>query len=56
MDGRVEGIAEGDREDIEGFLRRLKEGPPLAHVDDVDIRWEEYKGEFKDFRVTYSNF
>jgi acylphosphatase len=55
-DGRVEALAEGDKEDIEKLAARLQEGPPLAHVDNVEVEWEDYKGDFKDFRITYSDY
>ena len=54
--GQVELVAEGDKEKIEELINRLNEGPPLAQVEKVDVNWEEYKGEFKDFRVTFSDF
>lgn len=52
-DGRVEVLAEGDRDHIEDFLARLREGPRLARVDDFDLRWENYTGEFREFRITF---
>jgi len=55
-DGRVEALAEGDKEKIEELISRLEEGPPLAHVENVEVSWEDYKGEFGDFRITYSEF
>ncbi len=54
--GQVEALAEGDKEKIEELISKLNEGPPLAQVEKVDVNWEEYKGEFKDFRVTFSDF
>jgi acylphosphatase len=53
--GQVEALAEGDNEKIEELISKLNEGPPLAQVEKVDVNWEEYKGEFKDFRVTFSD-
>ncbi len=53
-DGRVEVVAEGEQEKIESLLARLKEGPPAARVDKVDVSWEEYKAEFADFRIAWS--
>ena len=55
-DGRVEVLAEGDKENIEDLIKGLKQGPPLARVKKVDVEWGDYKGEFEDFRITYSNF
>ena len=36
-DGRVEAAAEGDQEAVERFERALRQGPPAARVDDVDV-------------------
>jgi acylphosphatase len=53
-DGRVEAVAEGEKEKIQDLLSRLKQGPPMAVVEDVEVRWEEHRCEFSDFRVTRS--
>lgn len=53
-DGRVEVTVEGDRTAIENLIARLEEGPPLSHVEDVDVDWEDYKGEFDDFKITWA--
>ena len=55
-DGRVEVTAEGDKERIETLISKLKEGPPLARVDKVEVKWEDYRGEFEDFRITWSDY
>jgi len=52
-DGRVEVVAEGERGDIEKFLEFLRIGPKFAKVKKVRVEWEEYSGEFKDFRILY---
>lgn len=52
-DGRVEVVAEGEREALEHFLSELKKGPRLARVEEVDITWEEYQGEFVDFSIRF---
>lgn len=52
-DGRVEVLAEGREENIEGFLDRLREGPRLARIDALDVRRERATGEFSDFRVVF---
>ena len=51
-DGRVEFLVEGDKDSIENLERKLKKGPPLSRVEDVRTVWEDYKGEFLDFRIT----
>ena len=52
-DGSVEAIVEGDEEDVEGLVRWAARGPPLAHVERLEMKREEYKGEFKDFEIIY---
>jgi acylphosphatase len=51
-DGRVELLAEGERDRIDDLINRLKQGPPLALVDDLEVAWEEFRDEFSDFRIT----
>jgi len=53
-DGRVETIAEGEKEKLETFISRLEEGAPLAVVEKVDVDWGKYKGEFANFTITWS--
>jgi acylphosphatase len=53
-DGKVEVLAEGERENVESLIGHLEEGPPMAIVDNVEVDWQEYKGEFHDFRITLS--
>jgi acylphosphatase len=52
-DGRVEVVAEGEEENIQKLIEFCKRGPPGAIVMDVQIIWEEYKGEFDDFEIVY---
>lgn len=52
-DGRVEAIFEGNKDMIEEAIRRCYSGPPGARVDDINVNWEEYKGEFQDFGIRY---
>ncbi len=54
FDGRVEVVAEGEEESLKQFLEKLHEGPPLAQVEKVDVTWEEAKGEFTDFRISFT--
>ena len=51
-DGSVEVVAEGPKKNIEELIRWCRHGPPGAHVYNVQIQWEEYKGEFENFHIT----
>ncbi len=52
-DGKVEAVFEGEKEKIEKILEWMRKGPPFARVDGLEIKWEDYKGEFEDFKIRY---
>jgi len=52
-DGRVEAVFEGEKEKIEKVLEWMRIGPPLAKVENLEIKWEDFKGEFEDFEIRY---
>ena len=53
LDGRVEIVFEGEKDAIEGAIQEIKKGPPLARVDNVEIKWLPYQGEFNSFKILY---
>jgi acylphosphatase len=52
-DGRVEAVFEGEEEAVKALIEFCKRGPPMARVTNVDLTWENYKGEFDGFRIKY---
>jgi acylphosphatase len=52
-DGKVEVICEGNQEAIDNMIAWCKKGPRDARVEGLDIQWEEFENEFKDFRIAY---
>ncbi len=52
-DSRVEAVFEGEHRRVEEMLKFCRTGPPGARVTDVDVKWEDYKGEFSGFKVRY---
>lgn len=50
-DGRVEAIFEGNKAAVTSMIEWCKQGPPSARVDDVQVLWEQHRGDFPDFRV-----
>jgi acylphosphatase len=44
-DGTVEAVFEGPREQVEALLRWCRRGPAGAYVEDVQVIWEEPRGE-----------
>jgi acylphosphatase len=51
-DGRVEIKIKGEREDIKNMIKRIKEGPSFARVDDIEISDEEIEN-FDRFEVRF---
>ena len=52
-DGRVEAAFEGEKEAVEEIVEFCKRGTRGARVSKVEVHWEEYRGEFKGFRIKY---
>lgn len=50
-DGKVEVVAEGEKENLLKFLEVLKKGPSLSQVKKVDATWENYTGKHQGFSV-----
>jgi len=48
-DGRVEVLAEGEREGLEALARFCRRGPPAARVDDVAAEWSALQGDLAPF-------
>ncbi len=47
----VEIVAEGGHAEIERLLNRVREGPPGARVEAVDVEWETPRGRYDTFRA-----
>jgi acylphosphatase len=52
-DGSVEVAVEGEREQLEQLLVRLKIGPSEARVEKVDVKWAKYSGEYSKFEIRF---
>ena len=53
-DDSVKIIAEGEEENLKRLIDWSKKGPLLARVDRIEVKWEESRGEFKEFNIVYS--
>jgi len=56
VDGKVEIIAEGQKAKVEQFLEWCRQGSSLAKVDDVEVEYEDPKGEFDNFTIREFGF
>ena len=53
-DGRVEAVIEGDKEKIDKILIYLKQGSPLAKVEDIETDYQKFQDEFETFEIVYN--
>ena len=52
-DGRVKIVAEGEEEQLEKLIEWIKQGPRLAKVDKIEVKWDKEQREFEDFEIIY---
>ena len=52
-DRRVEALLEGDEMNVSEVIEWCHAGTHEARVDDVNVEYESYKGEFSNFTVLY---
>jgi len=52
-DGSVEAVFEGKEESVKKAVEWCRRGPPLARVDRIEVRYEEYRGEYDGFFIRY---
>ncbi|MEW5994082.1 MAG: acylphosphatase [Candidatus Zixiibacteriota bacterium] len=50
-DGSVSMAVEGDRSLLDEFIQEIKVGPRYASVTDVDIKWTEFRGQYRTFEI-----
>ena len=50
-DGSVELLAEGEEDAIKEIIGWAQRGPSASRVENVDVRWRGYTGEFFEFRI-----
>ena len=52
-DGKVEALFEGEEGAVKSIIEFCKQGPQSAIVEKVEVKWEKYEGEYKDFTIKY---
>jgi acylphosphatase len=53
-DGRVEAVFEGEKDKVDRLIRFCRQGPRGAILTDIEVTWENYTGEFREFKIRYS--
>ena len=52
-DGTVEIMAAGPKEAAKGLASWGRHGPPVARVDHVHEKYQEWQGEFQSFEIVF---
>lgn len=53
IDGSVKILAEGEKENLDKLIVFAKNGPKLANVREIKIKFEKATGKFTDFEIRY---
>jgi acylphosphatase len=51
QNGDVECVLEGLKSDIDKVMIWCHQGPPNSRVDNVEIKYEEFTGDFNEFKI-----
>ena len=51
--GKVEIIAEGEKDKLEQLIKAVSRGPSSAKVTDCQVEWKDFIGEYKFFEIIY---
>jgi len=49
--GGVEALIQGEDAKVEEIVEKIKEGPPVSRVDDVELYWQNIKEVFEGFEI-----
>ncbi len=49
----MEAVFEGSKENVDKIIDFTGKGPSGAKVTDLNVKWQDYSGKFKDFEVRY---
>lgn len=52
-DGSVEAVFEGRKGTVDNMVNWCRKGPAGASVEQINVCWEDYTGEFDEFSVVY---
>lgn len=51
IDGSVEIVGEGTRQQLESLVNAVSMGPRIAEVSDVTVNWQDPSGEYTSFDI-----
>jgi acylphosphatase len=50
-DGRLEAVFEGEEDSVRALVEYCHHGPSAARVENVAVTWENFVGEFTNFKI-----
>ena len=56
INGNVEVLAEGPREDLDRLLILLRQGPSMAQVVNINVEWQTSKLDLPEFTVLPTDY
>ena len=51
--GTVKVVAEGEKKKLEELIKWCYNGPIIARVEKIDVKWQEATGQFNEFEIKY---
>jgi len=52
-DGNVEAVFEGEEQAVNWLVDYCRHGPSFAKVENIQVDYEPYKGEFTNFSISH---
>ena len=49
--GGVEAQIQGEKEKVDQIIELIKKGPPVSHIENIEIFWQEPKEIFDEFKI-----
>ncbi len=49
--GGVEAVFQGDTHQVNSMIERIKQGPSIARVDDIEVYWQDVKEQYYEFEI-----
>ena len=49
--GDVEALAQGDKEDLEQLIAKVKQGPSFSRVEDISLNWVNEAEQYFGFEI-----
>lgn len=51
LNGNVSALFEGDEDAVAIVIELCRQGPQMAHIDDITVKKQPYLGEFDSFTI-----